>query len=233
MMGRVITAAAVLVALIFTASASAVSTRAGEASGPAVAQASAACPAGVPIQTLTVVDQARVKSSVVARVTRAVSTQSMQLHRAWGTPCVTFGPDGWHVYLKIGAQAHGVHLWYGAPYALVWTGGGPVDSWSRDFSHEILEMLVDPETNRSVFDEGVGRIVEVADPVEWHGYQLDDVYVSDFVLPAWFAGATTGEPMCVGNSCSFPGLPLASADAAGPYDEMHLLTSPWQGSSSS
>src|ERR1700729_3153338 len=236
MMGRVITAAAVLVALIFTASASAVSTRAGEASGSAVAHAapaSAACPAGVPTQTLTVVDQARVKSSMLAWVTRAVSTQSMQLRRAWGTPCVTFGPGGWHVYLKIGAQAHGVHLWYGAPYALVWTGGGPVESWSRDFSHEILEMLVDPETNRSVFDEGVGRIVEVADPVEWHGYRLDGVYVSDFVLPAWVAGATTGEPTCVGDSCSFPGPPVASADAAGPYDEMHLLTRPWQGSSSS
>ncbi len=236
MMGRVITAAAVLVALMFTASASAVSTRVRDASGSAasnVVPASAACPAGVPTQTLTIVDQARVKWSVLARVTRAVSAQSMQLRRAWGTPCVTFGPGAWHVYLKIGAQPRGVHLWYGAPYALVWTGGGTVESWSRDFSHEILEMLVDPETNRSVFDDGVGRIVEVADPVEWHGYRLDGVYVSDFVLPAWFAGATTGEPTCVGSSCSFPGPPLASADAAGPYDQMHLLTSPWQGSSSS
>ncbi len=162
MMGRVITAAAVVVALTFTASASAMSARARGASPLAVAHAastSAGCPAGVPTQTLTVLDQARVKQSVLARVTRAISAQSIQLRAARGTPCVTFGPGGWRIYLKIGAQAHGVHLWYSAPYALFWTGGGTVESWSRDFSHEILEMLVDPETNRSVFDDGVGRIV--------------------------------------------------------------------------
>ncbi len=235
MMGRVITLAAMVAALVFTASAWASSAPARNASGSALVHAglqSPACPAGVPTQTLTVVDQAQVAPPVLARVTHAVSAQSMQLRAAWGTPCVTFGPGGWRVYLKIGLQAHGVHLWHGAPYAIVWTGVGTVESWSRDFSHEILEMLVDPGTNRSVFVDGVGRMVEVADPVEWYGYRLDGVYVSDFVLPTWFAGATTGEPTCVGDSCSFPGPPLASADAAGPYDEMRLLTAPWQGPAS-
>ena len=147
---------------------------------------------------------------------------------------MTFGPGGWRVYLKIGAQAHGVHLWYGDALCarLDRRRHGRV-LVPRLLQHEILEMLVDPETNRSVFDDGVGRPVEVADPVEWHGYRLDGVYVSDSSCRAWFAGATTGEPTCVGTSCSFPGPPLASADAAGPYDEMHLLTAPWQGSSSS
>jgi hypothetical protein len=235
MMGRVITLAAMVAALIFTASAWASSAPPRNVSGSALVHAglqSPACPAGVPTQTLTVVDQAQVAPSVLGRVTHAISAQSMQLRAAWGTPCVTFGPGGWRVYLKIGLQAHGVHLWHGAPYAIVWTGVGTVESWSRDFSHEILEMLVDPETNRSVFVDGVGRMVEVADPVEWYGYRLDGVYVSDFVLPTWFAGATTGEPTCVGDSCSFPGPPLASADAAGPYDQMRLLTAPWQGPAS-
>ena len=64
-------------------------------------------------------------------------------------------------------------------------------------------------------------------------YRLNGVFVSDFVLPAWSAGATTGEPTCVGTACSFPGPELASADSAGPYDEMQVLTAPWQGSSGS
>ncbi len=89
MLGRVITAAAVVVALTFAGSASAVPTPAREASRSAVAHAasaSAGCPAGVPTQTLTVLDQARVKRSVLAQVTRAVSAQSMRLRAAWGTP---------------------------------------------------------------------------------------------------------------------------------------------------
>jgi hypothetical protein len=230
MIGRVITVATVLAALTFTTSAFAA--RSAAVARPAAVSRPAACPAGVPTQTLTVVDQAHVESPVLARLKRAVAAQSMQLRAAWGTPCVAFGPGGWRVYLKIGIEAHGVHLWHGVPYAIVWTGVGTVESWSRDFSHEIIEMLVDPETNRSVFAGGVGRMVEVADPVEWYGYRLDGIYVSDFVLPAWFAGATTGEPTCFGDSCSYPGPPLASADAAGPYDEMHLLTAPWQGPTS-
>jgi len=244
--GRVITVATVLVALIFAASASAAThapSRPGHrhrGSGSGLvdgtfgsAFGSSACPAGVPTRTITVVDQAHVSQAALAEVTQAITAQSVQLRAAWGTPCAMFGPGGWRVYLKIGGQPHGVHLWYGQPYALVWTGGGTVESWSSDFSHEILEMLVDPDTNRSVYHDGVGQMVEVADPVEWNGYRLNGVFVSDFVLPAWFAGATTGEPTCVGTTCSFPGPELSAATAAGPYDEMRLLTAPWQGSSSS
>ena len=164
---------------------------------------------------------------------RASTTQSLQLRAAWGTPCASFRPGGWCVYLMLGGQPHGVHLWYGQPYALVWTGGGTVELWPRDFSHEILEMLVDADTNRSAYHDRVGQMVEVADPGEWDGYRLNGVFVSDFVLPAWSAGATTGEPTCVGTACSFPGPELASADSAGPYDEMQVLTAPWQGSSGS
>jgi hypothetical protein len=231
--GRVITLATVLVALIFAASTSALTRAPSRSGGVHGALGLTTCPAGVPTQAITVVDQARVKAAALAAVTGAITAQSLQLRAAWGTPCVTFAPGGWRLYLKGGGQPHGVHLWYGQPYALVWTGGGTVESWSRDFSHEILEMLVDPGTNRSAYHDGVGQIVEVADPVEWDGYRLNGVFVSDFVLPAWFAGATTGDPTCVGTSCSFPGPVLASADSAGPYDEMHLLTASWQGADAS
>jgi hypothetical protein len=225
--GRVITVATVLVALILAASASALTRAPSRSSRVHGAIGPATCPVGVPTQTITVVDQARVKPAVLAGVTGAITAQSLQLRAAWGTPCVIFAAGGWRLYLKVGGQPHGLHLWYGQPYALVWTGGGTAESWSRDFSH------VDPETDRSVYHDGVGQIVEVADPVEWDGYRLNGVFVSDFVLPAWFAGATTGEPTCVGSSCSFPGPVLASADSAGPYDEMRVVTVPWQDADSS
>ena len=206
-------------------------TRAGfalERRAHAVTLPGARCPAGVPVQTITIVNDAHVRPFALARVENAVTAQSMQLRAAWGTPCVQWGPGGWLLYLKTGDAQHGVHLFYGEPYALVWTGGDTVESWSRDFSHETLEMLADPTTGRYVYRDAVGQMLEVADPVEWDGYRLDGVYVSDFVLPSWFAGATTGTPTCVGMTCSFPGPELAPADAAGPYDQMGLLSAPWE-----
>ena len=67
------------------------------------------------------------------------------------------------------------------------------ESWSVCLSHELLEMLADPNINRCA--EGAdGRIyaVEVCDPVEDDslGYEIGAVLVSDFVLPAWYAPAT-------------------------------------------
>jgi hypothetical protein len=156
--GRIIT---IVVVLTFAASASA---RMHAPSGPGRrhgVSGSAECPAGVPTQTIAVVDQAHVAPAALAEVTQAITAQSLQLRAAWGTPCASFGPGGWRVYLKVGGEPHGVHLWFGRPYALIWTGGGTVESWSRDFSHEILEMLVDPNTNRSVYRDGVGQLVEL------------------------------------------------------------------------
>lgn len=191
--------------------------------------APASCPTGVPVQTITVVSQANVHSGPLARVERAVVDQSMQLPAAWGTPCVQFGAGGWKLYLKVGgAEPHGEHDFYGQPYGLVWTSGATVEGWSRVFSHEVVEMLEDPNLDVRYLRDGSAWQREIADPVEWLGYRLDGVYVSDFVLPAWFAGATTGgQIVCQGSAC-VDGSPLiAPADAPGPYDEMHSLTS-WQ-----
>lgn len=62
--------------------------------------------------------------------------------------------------------------------------------WSVTFSHELLEMLVDPNINLTAFDEDGGRayMYEVCDAVEADslGYDIDGVTVSDFVLPGWF-----------------------------------------------
>ena len=83
---------------------------------------------------------------------------------------------------------------------------------SVTFSHELLEILVDPEINRCVFlqrKDGSGLIVayESCDAVEADelGYQIDGVQVSDFVTPKWF----------------MPGFP-------GPYDFLDRCERPLQ-----
>lgn len=64
-------------------------------------------------------------------------------------------------------------------------------SVSVTLSHEILEMLADPYANTgSQFSTTVWAAWEVCDAVEADnlGYQINEVQVSDFVLPAWFTG---------------------------------------------
>jgi len=64
--------------------------------------------------------------------------------------------------------------------------------WSVTASHELLEMLGDPEINLTVFVEAAtgGRLYayEVCDACEADkfGYNINGVLVSDFVYPSWF-----------------------------------------------
>ena len=213
MVGRLIVLGTVLVAL----------------AGAAPAHAAAACPGVGPSQTITVVNQAGVRPATLARVERAVSAQSLQVHAAWGTPCAQFAPGGWTLYLKIGgSEPRGEHDYYGQPYALVWTGGGSVESWSRDVSHEVIEMLEDPTLDVRYLHDGSTWQREIADPVEGLGYRLDGVYVSDFVTPLWYAGASTGSDIrCQGAGCADDSPLIAPAINAGPWDQMRALTAPW------
>lgn len=66
-------------------------------------------------------------------------------------------------------------------------------SWTVTMSHELLEMLGDPEINLTAFvqnDETSGTLYayEVCDACEGDqfGYKIGNVIVSDFVYPAWF-----------------------------------------------
>ena len=197
--------------------------------GAAPARAAVACPSGAAVQTITVVDQAKVGARALAAVERAVSAQSLQVRAAWGTPCAQFAPDGWKLYLKIGGPApHGEHDFSGQPYALVWTSGAGVEGWSRDFSHEVIEMLEDPTLEVRYLHDGSTWQREIADPVEGLGYRLDGVYVSDFVTPLWYAGASTGADVrCQGVSCADDSPLIAPALNAGPWDQMRALTAPW------
>lgn len=78
-------------------------------------------------------------------------------------------------------------------------------------SHELLEMLADPEINLTVFNQTTpiaGRLYayEVCDPspADSQGYVINGVRVSNFVFPAWF------EPFNIGAQ----------------YDYRHLISSP-------
>jgi hypothetical protein len=65
--------------------------------------------------------------------------------------------------------------------------------WTVTASHEMLEMLADPDINLSAFvQDSTGGAVfyayEVCDPCQAqnYGYTIDTTLVSDFVYPAWF-----------------------------------------------
>jgi hypothetical protein len=64
--------------------------------------------------------------------------------------------------------------------------------WTVAASHELLEMLIDPDINMVVtVEDGVQMTLyayEVCDACEAdkYGYKIDNVLVSDFVYPSWF-----------------------------------------------
>ena len=71
-------------------------------------------------------------------------------------------------------------------------------SWTVTASHELLEMLGDPNINLTVFVQnsttaGMLYAYEVCDACEDDGlgYSIDNILVSDFVYPAWFEGFRT------------------------------------------
>jgi hypothetical protein len=150
-------------------------------------------------------------------VTAAMSSLQTQISRdfapAWGIDAeLSFAghesakpPDGtwWLAILDDADQAsaygyHDVtndHLPLGKVFAATDIKNGK--QWTVTASHELLEMIVDPEINLAVLEQGdpstVGMLYayEVCDPCESeaHGYQIDGVLVSDFVFPAWFQGS--------------------------------------------
>jgi hypothetical protein len=72
------------------------------------------------------------------------------------------------------------------------------NSWSVTASHELLEMLGDPNINLTVFVQksntgGILYAYEVCDACEDDslGYQIDNVLLSDFVYPSWFESFRT------------------------------------------
>lgn len=79
-------------------------------------------------------------------------------------------------------------------------------SLSVTMSHEILEMLTDPDINLCAENQGVFYAYENCDAVENDslGYQIDGMLVSDFVYPAWFEAFRTIGPFDHQEHCSAP-----------------------------
>ncbi|HVI07346.1 MAG TPA: hypothetical protein VND65_03530 [Candidatus Binatia bacterium] len=68
-------------------------------------------------------------------------------------------------------------------------------SWTVTASHELLEMLGDPNINLTVFDQasnsaGTLYAYEACDACEddSFAYTIDNILLSDFVYPSWFEG---------------------------------------------
>jgi hypothetical protein len=91
--------------------------------------------------------------------------------------------DGWHELTARGLPLGKVY----AKAVLAECGG-----WSTTASHEVLELLADPDMSLAVLVYGArgSRLFayEVCDPVQddRYAYSIGGVRVSDFVYPAWF-----------------------------------------------
>jgi hypothetical protein len=147
-----------------------------------------------------------------AQVEPVVTALQVQVHRdwapVWGTDAdLTFVPAGsqpdpgawWLVMLDDSDQADalGYHdlTDQGLPIGKVFARSDLTAGlqWSVTASHELLEMLGDPDINLTTFVQpsatrGTLYAYEVCDACEadQYGYQIDGTLVSDFVYPAWF-----------------------------------------------
>jgi len=88
-------------------------------------------------------------------------------------------------------------------------------SWTVTASHELLEMLGDPDIDLTVFVQkantaGILYAYEVCDACEDDslGYTIDNVLLSDFVYPAWFESFRT--------------------EGSTQFDRMHKIQKPFQ-----
>jgi len=139
----------------------------------------------------------------VMQVSAALQKQvSRDFAPIWGIPSTVDAfetledvPTGyWPVIVRddIGVGAAGIHLDDdGQPFGLVSAN----NRWTLTASHEILEMLADPQGNnlraaRSIHPDQVRveYLVEVCDPSEaWtFGYDVNGIRVSDFYTPDFF-----------------------------------------------
>lgn len=158
-------------------------------------------------QLALITQSASVDFSAVGIISAAVQKQiARDLTRYWPVQATIDAfqrlgdqpPDYWPIIIRddIGYPgAKGVH-WSddNQPFALV-QSSFVRDHVSLAVSHEALEMIVDPSGNRVIVGDalspGQGRVnylVEICDPDQGldHAYKVNDVYVSDFVTPAYF-----------------------------------------------
>jgi hypothetical protein len=161
------------------------------------------------------INVAIINSSTVLRdsvVKAAMPALQTQVHRdfapAWGIDAdLIFVPNrakppagSWWLTIVDNADQAGALGYHdvtnaGLPLAKVFAGSdiNLGYQWTVTASHELLEMLADPDINLTAFVElsdksGVLYAYEVCDAcqADEFGYRIDGTLVSDFVYPAWF-----------------------------------------------
>jgi len=150
-----------------------------------------------------------VTSQQLANVVIALQTQvNRDWARYWGSSAIITGlnknqniPAGaWPLYLmdytdSPGALGYHTETANGVPWGRVFvkTAQQLGYSWTVTLSHELLEMLGDPNIcltamNQTSDTQGTIYALEVGDPCEADamGYRINNILLSDFVTPAWF-----------------------------------------------
>jgi hypothetical protein len=149
------------------------------------------------------------KDSDVSKAVPALQTQVRQdFAPAWGIDAdLSFVPkgssppsDAWWLGILDNSDQAGALGYHdltdqGLPLGKVFAGTDLQYGlqWTVTASHELLEMLADPDINLAAYvDQPNGGMrlyaYEVCDPCEADevGYKVDGTAVSDFVYPAWF-----------------------------------------------
>jgi hypothetical protein len=143
-------------------------------------------------------------SAIVPALQKQVSEH---LSLVWGTDAsLSFIPRGgappegtWWLSVLDNSDQAGAEGYHditdeGLPLGKVFAGTDMANgfTWTVTASHELLEMLVDPDINRAVFvrtdNNNLFYAYEICDQCEMEqdGYLVDGVLVSDFVFPSWF-----------------------------------------------
>jgi hypothetical protein len=126
------------------------------------------------------------------------NASTQQYFQAPNTPIPT---GAWRMYFqdKVDAELSGYHSLDNQNQPIGYFQDKDVfttilDDWTVILSHEILEILVNPNIDNysdADIDDGyqtqnVKIIVEIADPVQAEVYQIDGVWVSDFATPSYY-----------------------------------------------
>jgi len=177
---------------------------------------SQAAPAAVMIPTVAILNPSTVLTD--AQVQPVVAACAKQVANdfgpAWGVSAnVVFVAQGqavpagsWQLAVlddsdQAGALGYHDLTQDGMPFGKVFARTDLQDglSWSVTISHELLEMLGDPDISLTVFNQagntgGVLYAYEACDACEddQFGYQVDGVLVSDFVTRSWFSTGLPG-----------------------------------------
>lgn len=162
-----------------------------------------------PAKIQIVNDSTLLKDDEIAAALPAVETQ---VHRdfaaAWGIEAdLEFvegnrqpDPDTWWMTFidyarRAGEEGNHFLTKSGLPFGRVFVGSTRkvAQAWTSALSHELLELLADPDTNvvasrGSTRKDSVWYAYEVCDPCsdDSYGYKIRGVLVSDFVYPSWF-----------------------------------------------